>query len=64
MVRAKIQVEIGDFGSRYQEDSMRRPVLVLVLLLGLPAALGAQAILDAARQFAQTGKTVDLPLAK
>jgi hypothetical protein len=42
MVRAKIQAEIGDFGSRHREESMQRPVLVLVLLLGLPSALGAQ----------------------
>jgi hypothetical protein len=42
MVRAKIKAEIRNCGSRHQEDTMRRPVLILVLLLGLPAALGAQ----------------------
>jgi hypothetical protein len=39
---AKIKVEIGNSGSGHQEDTMRRSVVILVLLLGLPAALSAQ----------------------
>jgi len=42
MVSRKDKVEIQNFGSGHQEDTMRRPVLILVLFLGLPAALGSQ----------------------
>ena len=36
------KVEIENSGAGHQEDTMRRPVLILVLCLGLPAALRAQ----------------------
>jgi hypothetical protein len=42
MVLRKDKVEIGNSGSGHQEDTMRRPVMILVLFLGLPVALRAQ----------------------
>jgi hypothetical protein len=42
MVLRKDKVEIGNSGSGHQEGAMRRPVLILVLFLGLRAVLGAQ----------------------
>jgi hypothetical protein len=44
MFAAKIKVEIGHSGSRQQENTVRGSMLMLVLFLGLPAALGAQTL--------------------
>jgi hypothetical protein len=42
MVLREVTVEIRNVDSGHQEDTMRRPVLILVVFLGLPATLVSQ----------------------